>query len=164
MDKKYIYLYSKAHIRERNVKYSGEFCERFNTMEDLQKWCFNNMPENGMYSIVQKIFPEEDLQDLYDSEEPNGKAVIETVEYAEGTGMKRPFFVICRGDCDYEAFQNVLDINWFDLYCSWSDTGHYEITPRYYEPDEITPEEADKRGMYMLADYIREDQGITEKE
>lgn len=164
MDKKYIYLYAKDRARERNVKYSGEFCDRFDTMADLQKWCYNNLPENDMYAIAQEIFPEEDLQDLYDSELPNDLAIIEAVEYAEGAGMKRPFFVVCHGDCDYEAFQNESDVDWFDLYHTWSDTGHYEITPRYYEPGEITPEEADKLGMYMLADYIREDQGVTEEE
>lgn len=150
-----LYLYSKD-------KYGFEFCERFENEKELQKNCCENLPENSYYPIVSVVRPgEKDVWEADEDSAPNMRSIAACVEEAEQEGMQRPFFITCEGDCDYEAVQNEEDVDYYGLCRIWEDNGHYRIALRRYESGEISPEEADASGMYLLAEYIREDLGIV---
>lgn len=156
-----LYLYSKD-------KHNFEFCERFENEKALQKYCYENLPRNDEYMIVGIVYPGD--QDTWTADEDsstNMKAIAACVEQAEKEGLERPFWIVsiaCTGGCEYEAIQNETDVDFFSLYKAWEDLGHYRIALRRYASGEITPEQADKEKMYLLANYIREDLGFNNED
>lgn len=150
-----LYLYSMD-------KYGFEFCERFENEKELQKYCFLNLPKNDNYMIVGVVWPG-DAPDTWTADEdsaPNMRSIAACVEQAEKDGMQRPFWIVsiaCTGDCEYEAIQDEADVDFYSLCKAWEDWGYYKIPLCRYVTGEITPEEANARGMYLLANYIRED-------
>ena len=143
-----------------------EICERFDSEKDLQKYCFQNLPKNDDYMIASVVRPG-DAPDTWTADadsSPNMRAIAACVEQAEEGGMQRPFWIVCLGDCDYEAAQDEADVDFYELCKIWEDWGDYKITLRRYASGEITPEQARGRGMYLLADYIREDAAIADED
>jgi len=80
-------------------------------------------------------------------------------EYLDGGTY--PFALVHHLDDTYEAMDE-SDVDWLELADEYEDFGHWRIQPGYYSIDEITPDEADKQGMYALADALREEQGENE--
>lgn len=150
-----LYLYSKDIC-------GFEFCERFANEEELQKYCFEHLPQNYNYMIVGVVYPE-DAPNAWEADEdssPNMRAIAACVEQAEKEGLRRPFWVVsivCTGGCEYEAIQSEEDVDFYSLCKAWEDRGHYRIPLCRYASGEITPEQAEKEKKYLLANYIRED-------
>lgn len=152
-----LYLYSKGI-------YGFGFCQRFENESDLQKYCFRNLPKIDEYMIAGVVCPGENEEWTADEDSsPNMRAIAACVKQAEEGGMQRPFWVICTGDCDYEAVQSEADIDFYELYRIWEDWGRPRTTLRRYETGEISPEEAEIRGMTQLAEYLREDLEIADE-
>ena len=152
-----LYLYSKDIC-------GFETCERFDSEKDLQKYCFLNLPKNDNYTIVGVVWPG-DAWTADEDSSPNMKAIAACVEQAEKDGLRRPFWVVsivCTGGCEYEAIQSEEDVDFYSLCKAWEDLGAYKIALRRYAFGEIMPKEADERGMYLLANYIREDETNNE--
>jgi hypothetical protein len=152
-----LYLYSKDI-------YGFEFCERFESESDLQKYCFRNLPKNDDYMIAGVVHPgEKDAWEADEDSTPNMQAIAACVEEAEKDGMQRPFWVICEGDCDYTAIQDEKDVDFYGLCKTWEDWGHFKIALCRYESGEISPEEAENKGMRALAQCLREDLGESDE-
>lgn len=147
---------------EKN-RYGKEYCERFDTHAEFQKWCRDNIPENDEYGILRTIFPGDDLRELCHEDNADVDEMVAVVADADNQ-MKRPYTLICWGHRDYEAFQSETDVDWKKVYFEWQDSGNYTIQPTFYEEGEITPEEAITRKMYLLAEYIREDLGLNNED
>lgn len=76
-------------------------------------------------------------------------------------GLAFPFCLVRHQDGSYETLaENAVD--YVELCDEYEDFGHWRIQPGYYSTGEITPDEADKQGMYALADALREEQGEDE--
>lgn len=152
-----LYLYSKGI-------YGFGFCQRFENERALQKYCFRILPKDVDYMIASVVHPGENEEwEADEDSSPNMRAIAACVEQAEQDGMQRPFWITCEGDCDYEAVQNVKEVDFYELYRIWEDWGQPRTTLRRYESGEITPEEAEIRGMTQLAEYIREDLAIADE-
>lgn len=67
-----------------------------------------------------------------------------------------PFCVIRHLDGSYETM-NESDVDWQELADEYKDFGHYKIQPGYYDSDEMTPEQARKKGMYALAEELEKE-------
>lgn len=146
-----LYIYSKDIC-------GFEFCERFESESDLQKYCFLHLPKNDAYMIAWVAYPgENETWEANEDYTPNIQAIAACVEEAEKEGLVRPFWVVCTGDCEYRAIQNEEDVDFFGLCKIWEDWGAYRIALCRYATGEITPEQADKEKKYLLAKYIRED-------
>lgn len=153
-----LYLYSKDN-------YNFEFCERFENESDLQKYCFFHLPANNDYMIAWVAYPgENEVWTANEDSSPNMRAIAACVEAADRNGMQRPFWVVCTGDCEYEAIQEEKDVDFYGLCKTWEDWGHFKIALCRYESGEISPEEADKEKKYLLAEYIREDLGFNNED
>lgn len=153
-----LYYYDKDN-------WGREVCARFEDKKEFEKWCSENVPESNEFTIVQYVNPGDDIRELCNGDDsPDTDELVATVADADERGMKRPYIVICWGSCDYEAFRSKSDVNWETVYFEWSDWEHFQIQPTYYEAGEITPEQAEKEHMYLLAEYIREDLGLNNEE
>lgn len=70
-------------------------------------------------------------------------------------GGSYPFALVRHPDGVYEAMEE-KDVDWQELASEYEDFGAWRIQPCYYSTDEITAPEADRQGMYALADAIRQ--------
>lgn len=83
-------------------------------------------------------------------------------EYLDNGG-NYPFSLVTHRDGSVEAM-NESDVDWLELANEYDDPGHYRIQPGYYEEGDITPETADKAGMYALAEALRGDEDETDED
>lgn len=80
-------------------------------------------------------------------------------EYLDGGTY--PFSLVRHRGGEYEAMAE-KDVDWQELASEFEDFGHWQIQPGYYDSADITPEDADKQGMYALASALRGEQGDDE--
>lgn len=75
-------------------------------------------------------------------------------EYLDGGGSY-PFALVRHQGGEYEAMAE-KDVDYVELSDEYEDFCHWIKFPCYYSTDEFTAPEADKLGMYALADAIRQ--------
>jgi len=144
-------------------KYGREHCyevddiqkdsaERLYQMGDNAACCVEYIHEGdyGGYGSLEKYVEEE-----------GADAWSEAVQEGLDAGLAFPFCVVRHLDGSYETMDE-SDVDWLELVDEYEDFGHWRIQPGYFSTDEITPDEADKQGMYALADALREEQGENE--
>lgn len=87
----------------------------------------------------------------------------DAVQVGLDEGLAFPFCCVLHRDGSYSVM-NESDVDWLELANEYDDPGHYRIQPGYYEEGDITPETADKAGMYALAEALRGDEDETDED
>ena len=141
-------------------KYGKEHCYE---IDDIQKDAAERLYQMGdnaacaVEYIHEGDFAGYSSLDEYIKEEC-ADAWSEAVQEGLDAGLAYPFALVRHLDGTYEAMDE-SDVDWLELVDEYEDFGHWRIQPGYYSSDKITPDEADKQGMYALADALREEQG-----
>ena len=151
-----IYYYDKD-------RFGNEHCYEVDSIDEDCKRRLEQMGDSAAccvsYVWEDDIFGYSSLEEYIKGECDKAQtAEFEAIDEYLGNGGQYPFCIVRHPDDTYEAMPE-SEVDWRELAEEYEDFGHWIKFPCYYSTDEITAEEADKQGLYALAEAIRNEQG-----
>ena len=122
--------------------------------------CYSLYGEEELRQDKEQTLEELNRDELYPIEMVTREDIVydpELKDKLRASGLKYPLYLVIHLSGEKDFFQTEKEIDLDELIAEYAGPHDYKITPVYYTEQEITADEAEKKGMYKLAKLIREE-------